>query len=438
MKHGLVILVAAVLAFWLMSLGGGRGGAPAGTRVVEFWCYAAGGSGDRTHEFWRSVADDFERANPGVRVVTVTDILQTNYLQMLSTRILGGNPPDVAILDDGMAVPLNQENQLRVLDDFIAADPTYRSDDFPPSLVANTRVGGRQCAIPWYGAYGHLTYRKDLFAEAGVSPPRTWDELLEVCRRLQQKFPEMKYPFASEISPFRMSPWIWQNGGDILSPDCRTLTLNTPEAIGAMQFVHDLMYRHKVMDPRLAGSVAMGQLWSAGQAAMMIDGSWRIGVYDKNYPHLAGLWAVAPPPAGVQSGNFYGGQQLAMLRQARQPELAWKFMAFAASPRNQLRWSDIVGSPPANLRTLELPQFAQRHPQFLTLRECMVTGRNNRMAPFFEKLWYRRFRNEVMDRIFRDPSADVPAVMAQAVPRLQATIDQYWATHRYFVQGGQP
>jgi len=38
--------------------------------------------------------------------------------------------------------------------------------------------------IPWWNGMSYMFYRKDLLAKEGVTPPKTWDELLEVGKRL--------------------------------------------------------------------------------------------------------------------------------------------------------------------------------------------------------------------------------------------------------------
>lgn len=175
MRQAILILAASAGVFLLLGLMRREPRAERGVRTIEFWTYAGGGSAGRSFHFWNEVARGFEAANPGVKVRTVTDINQGNYLQMLTTRFIAGNPPDVFIADDGMTVPLNQDGLLMPLDSFIEKDPAYRTDDFPVSMVRDGYVGQTRCTIPWYGGFGCLVYRTDLFAQAGVEPPRTWD-----------------------------------------------------------------------------------------------------------------------------------------------------------------------------------------------------------------------------------------------------------------------
>lgn len=435
MKQALLLLAGCIAAFAGLGLFRRPQPPPAGKTVIEFWTYAGGGSAARTQRFWRGVADGFESANPDVAVSVVADINQGHFLGMLTTRLLGGRAPDVFVADDGVIAALNQDALLTPLDAYIRDDAVYRQGDFPPSMVGDGYVGKVCYSIPWYGGYGGLYCRTDLLARAGVGPPRTWAELLTVCRALQDKL-GMKYPLALEPQgAFWMWAWMWQNGGDVLSADCRRVTIDTPEVIGAVQFVHDLIHVHKVCDPALTRGTPVSEMWSAGRAAMMIDGSWALGFLDESYPAYKGKWALAPLPAGKFRFGFYGGQHMAIPAASRHRDLAWRFMAYATRPEVQRAWSDQTGSPPANLRTFELPGFAADHPHLAAMKEAMLAGRNNPLVPFIGELWYGRFANLVLDPVMPRADADVGAVVKAAAEQMQSTVDDYWRTHRHFVQG---
>ena len=134
--------------------------------------------------------------------------------------------------------------------------------------MADGYVDGVRYGVPWYGGFGCLFYRTDLFAQAGVEPPATWEGLLEVCRVLRDKT-GLEYPFAfNPRAGFWMMPWVWQTGAMIMTPDCRTVTTDTPEFVEAVQFVHDLMHKYGVSDPSLALGTKPQDLWSTGAAAM--------------------------------------------------------------------------------------------------------------------------------------------------------------------------
>ena len=433
MRYAFAVTAAIVAVFVL--LGRLDKDVDNGRAVIEFWSYGSGGAKNPTGLFWETVAQRFMDAHPDVRVKVVADVAHGPYLSVLTTRFIGGNPPDVMIMDDWFAGPLAHEGLLMPLEAFIRADPSYNAEDFPPSMVGDGYVGKQRYGIPWYGGFGCLFYRTDVFAETGLEPPQTWDELLEVGGALQERA-GLEHPFAfTPRAAFWMMPWAWQNGASVMTPDCRTVTVDTPEFIEAVRFVHDLLHKHGLADPALALGAKITDLWSAGEAVLLIDGSWNIGRYDELYPQWIGQWDVAPLPAGKHRVGFFGGQHLLMSQQTQHPDLAWAFMSFAASAENQLLFADIGGYPPGNLKVYAMADFQERHPRLRIAPEVMRHGRNNRFAPFYKKVWYELFQSKVLDVVMVDADADVARAVRQVALEMQAVADDYWATHEYYAQG---
>ena len=433
MRQAILATAAIVVVFVLLGQLGSD--VDDGRKVIEFWSYGTGGAKNPAEVFWNTMARDFMAAHPDVRVKVVADISHGPYLSVLTTRFIGGNPPDVMIMDDWFMGQLAHEGLLMPLEDFIRNDPTYHAEDFAPSMVRDGYMGDTRYSIPWYGGFGCVYYRTDLFAEAGVGPPQTWDELLEVCHVLQETL-GIEYPFAfTPRAAFWMMPWAWQNGASVMTPDCRTVTVDAPEFIEAVQFVHDLMHKHRVADPSLALGTKMTDLWAIGSIALIIDGSWNIGRYDDLYPQWIGKWEVAPLPAGKHRVGFFGGQHLLMSKRSKHPDLAWQFMAFVTSVENQRLSADLCGCPPGNMKVYEQPEFQARHPHLMITPTIMPYGRNNRFAPFYKKVWYELFQSKVLDVVMPEPDADIAAVIRATAREMQAVADDYWATHDYYVQG---
>jgi len=62
-----------------------------------------------------------------------------------------------------------------------------QSQFLEPAIETNT-FDGKIYGVPWFADVGMLYYRTDLLEEAGLdAPPRTWDELMEMAREVQDK-----------------------------------------------------------------------------------------------------------------------------------------------------------------------------------------------------------------------------------------------------------
>jgi multiple sugar transport system substrate-binding protein len=134
-----------------------------------------------------------------------------------------------------------------------------------------------------------LFYNKDMLSKAGVSVPRTWDELKAAAAELTRPG---RYGMAVDANAtfegsWQFLPFLWSNGGD-------EKQLDTPQAAQALQLWVDLVKSGSMSKSVLNWTQAdVHDQFVAGRTAMMINGPWRIPALDKD-KNLH--WGVAPIP----------------------------------------------------------------------------------------------------------------------------------------------
>lgn len=72
------------------------------------------------------------------------------------------------------------------LDEMVAADG-FDLSDYPPVFVECSSYKGTLYGLPVRAQAQLLFYRKDLFAEAGIEPPKTMDEMVAAAKAVQEK-----------------------------------------------------------------------------------------------------------------------------------------------------------------------------------------------------------------------------------------------------------
>ena len=99
-----------------------------------------------------------------------------------------------------------------------------------------------------------MLYNKAHYKAAGLdpeNPPKTWDELIAAGKALTK---DGRFGFAitggGEVGNtiFRSLPFIWMNGGGIVSDDLKTAIVNQPAAVEAVTFYTDFLQERHLAD----------------------------------------------------------------------------------------------------------------------------------------------------------------------------------------------
>ncbi len=169
-------LLACVVLLGVATSCGGDEGPPAVIEVVGVW---AGGE----QEQFRRVLDLFE--DDGNIDVRYTQIPSDTFRKNLLDRIESGNPPDVALLpQSGLLSELARIGYLVPIED--VAGPLV-DRNYAPMWRQLGSERGTLYGVWFKAAHKSLMwYRPSAFAEAGVTPPRSWSDLQAVAPRLMK------------------------------------------------------------------------------------------------------------------------------------------------------------------------------------------------------------------------------------------------------------
>jgi multiple sugar transport system substrate-binding protein len=305
----------------------------------------------------QAIVDAFHAANPDVTVkVTVSD--WDAYWTKLETGLAGGAAPDVFAMDG----PLFHDYQTR--DVLLDLKPSIDKDKYDLSQLADqgvadfTTADGGQYGLPRDLNTVVLYYNKAMFDAAGLPyPDDTWDwaKLVEVGKKLTldtngDGTPDQwgLYTETGDMENAWLS-FVWENGGDVLAADGKSTVVDSPEAAGGIQFLQDLIYKDKIVDPT-GITVDQGDGFENGRAAMEINGSWLVPTHT-----AAGLdFGIAPIPSGpkgrVTSVNPTGA---VVYKGSKSPEAAWRFVKYLASPEAQTKLMELKAALPVSKEVLE-------------------------------------------------------------------------------------
>lgn len=182
----------------------------------------------------------FEAAYPNTKVILDHADLNT-VLPKISAQLRGGTAPDVAFFSPRYVNDMVAQNALVPLDDVFA-----QIGDITRNLVVPT-VDGKVYDIPACTESICLYYRTDIFEEAGLEPPTTWEELKEVAKQLtvdtdgDGKIDQYGFGYCGAPGQlgFDFQAISWANGGNLFDEN-NEVDIDSPEAFGALEFLVEM------------------------------------------------------------------------------------------------------------------------------------------------------------------------------------------------------
>lgn len=202
------------------------------------------------------------------------------YFEKKTTQIAGNQLPDVFALDTSSICDYASAN--RIVDLTEATNAGTPTGDLlatlSPSALANLNIGGKQYAYPLAGGALLLYYNKDMFDAAGLAypdPSWTFQDVLDAAAKMSVdnngdgELDQWGY-YPNYYNSEDFASILHRFGARWLSPDGKTAVSNSPEAVAAVQFIQDLIYKYKVT-PRPQDVEGIESPFAAGLVAMYED-----------------------------------------------------------------------------------------------------------------------------------------------------------------------
>lgn len=307
---------------------------------LTFWNYWDGKNGEAI----QALVDRYNEAHPEVHIQN-TFIGWGELLPKLQIAVAGGDTPDMAAADMAWMPLLANSGSLLPLSALIAAAPEPM-DDFYPALMAVNTYDGVQYGLPVSTNNLELFINTDLFEAAGLdpaSPPTTWDELKDAavaCANPDAGIVGMElFTEPGEGLTWQFQVYLWQAGGDFLTDDLSAAAFNSDAGIAALEYWLDLIDSG-------AYSLSSWGLFGQGQACMVMDGTWMVGIWADTAPFE---WTTAPMPYPADGGpatNMGGEHMFIMAKDEAKQQAAWDFMVWFTSPEIQKEWDMATGFMP--------------------------------------------------------------------------------------------
>lgn len=306
------------IRFWVSALALGTACvAPARAEKLTVWLVGD----DKSPKVLQPAIDSFKAKRPGVEF-EVRAIPWGDAMTKYSAAIASRTGPDIVTGGLSYGIELGAKGGL--------VDLAKKAPDLVKSLEKTANPGfmrsirssdGTMFALPYDLNVQLQIYRTDLVAKA----PATWDELaaeVEKQRGAGAKGWAQQWGNMAWVGFF---PYLQQAGGSLYDAKCTKATVDSPEAVKALQYYATLYTKLKApSDPWPDAETGL----ESGAYPLVQTGSWVFTSLDVSRKKILGKWRAAKLPAGPtgKSTAFIGGTTIGVTTMSAQPDLAIEFV----------------------------------------------------------------------------------------------------------------
>lgn len=290
-------------------------------------------------------------------------------------------------------------------------------------LVEDTKFAGKYWIVPLGVRADAYYYQPDYFEQAGVSPPTTWEEDLEVTHALTERddngniirFGQWVQPTFQGYNHFKIR--CHQAGGSHMSEDLRTITWDSP---GCLEWMGHYTKMIKDSTIWVDGVFDTWQSAYAEGAVGYLQGPSSLigGLNEMTIPYEVA--PISAGPANDETLATFWGPAITSQVTGEKVAAAEAFLQYVTSPEGNRTWARHTGDIPALLDVAAEEEFSGG--SYGAFTEMLPKARilfdfdqNLNQAAFFE----------VIDKIVLE-DADPAEALGEIQQEVQENLDEFW------------
>ena len=442
---------------------------PVTLRVWDWWSPSAN---EEYGRYFAEVERRFEEANPDIDILYQI-VPFGNYVQKLSTAMVGNAPPDVFQSSVYWAEGFFQRGMLRRLNDLLEqnrraapADQVTEERFLPPAWRHNQAEDGSVFGIPQIIDAQCLIWNLDILQEAAKSDEeiravfprhpdgavdyehirfdavRDWQHFRRLAQKLTRRGPDGELELAGFVihayggGAGMFSPWLAANGGHYQDAAGTQAMFASPQGVETMRFMARLYWEDQVCPP-FRRQISDTELFQEGKVACMVAGTWSGKDIMRNtlgWGHF-GKTAFPPGPSGTgEQKTMTWGNMLVITQRCEQVDAAWRYVQYVGSLEGNLIRSRTLGynGPRRDFYETEQWQKAVSERPYLSnvkeiclagdkLRHTEIIAVDHQANPVIETLLLRFPQIEAGD----GPHPSVEAALKEAEANVNGVFDRY-------------
>lgn len=450
MKKLATLLLLASAIFTLAGCTGGESTTNEdGATILNMWVHIAGDTLEG--KAYRMRAEAFNEAYKGEYEVRVEFIPRggggTGYEDKINAALTTSSLPDVITLDGPNTAAYAKSGILLNLDELI---PEASKSDFLPSALEQGMYNGSLYSLAIQESTTVIYYNKTMFVEAGLcgsvdqcnpeqiknpetdlplnislNTPWTYDNFFDVATALKTHFntQAISMPVGQdEMITYAISPFIWNNGGDIVSSDGLTAT----DIFNSTNNVESFTFLQSLFTNGLATDVPVDNGFYIGTYPMMLDGIWGVPILELTYKDEIPHWGVLPIPVG-STGEVYastGSWAFGVTKTSKNQAGAALLADWMTSPESTNYVTQATGLIPAKVSALETNPAYQTGVRAI-LKDQLISGGKARPSSVAYPEITDTFQRAYIELMVTSNAPDVKTVLDQYALSLQTKLNRH-------------
>jgi len=325
------LLPLALAPFLLLTLFLSACGSGSGTITLTYLNWNKSDQGVQFDQ----VVSAFEKANPSIKI-QVQNIDTTQYEQVLQTRLVAGDAPDIVASHGGSETFIHEIQAGYFVD---LSNQPWVANEFSGAKAYGS-LNGKVYGMALQQYLIGVIYNKQIFSQLGLSVPRSWSDFLAVCEKIKAAglYPVAlgyKDSYTAQFIPYAMGPTAVFGSDPNFNQQLASgqQTFSGSAAWQGMLADVESLVKNGYTNPSPNGTSydQAVQLIATGKAAMFGTGNWSVPDILKGNPSAQlGMFTMPykEPPFTLASSP---GQLMLVTSKSQHVAEAEKFLNFWSS-----------------------------------------------------------------------------------------------------------
>lgn len=302
------------------------------------------------------VKGEWSKLYPDVKINNITLGYDEAVKKYAAAFVAGSDQYDVVQIDYIYCAGFAKAGHLVSLNDRLGSWFGDFQKDTSEGAIAGYTLNGVTYGLPTIGNCQRFIYNKAILEKEGFQPPDTWDQLLEISKKVH-KPDKNQYGFAAGVERLVKAagiwlPIFWSNGGELFDKDWHP-TVNTDAGVQSLEYLIELV---EYMPPGGANFTEADEIKAVGSGTTVFQPFAWIpdAITNPSNPAVAQqLETKVQPKGSVRNSPVMGGLGLVVPKYSKNQEAALEYLKWYNSAEVQKNLIIPAGGQPCRTSAWE-------------------------------------------------------------------------------------